>query len=129
MSGRRSSNRILIAAGGTGGHLFPAIAVAEELKLMKPESEILFIGTRSKIEGKVVPQLGYNFKSIWIKGFSRKFTLENLLFPLKLFVSVIQSIVINMRFKPEVAVGAGQLVIPVHCLGQERFTFPEIAFV
>ena len=100
----------MFAGGGTGGHLFPAIAVAEQIKIMKPEIEILFVGTSSKIEGKVVPKLGYNFKSIWIKGFSRQFNLENVLFPLKLFVSVVQSLIINMRFKPNVAIGSGGYV-------------------
>jgi UDP-N-acetylglucosamine--N-acetylmuramyl-(pentapeptide) pyrophosphoryl-undecaprenol N-acetylglucosamine transferase len=107
---KRNPNRILFAGGGTGGHLFPAIAVAEEIRSMKPDTEILFVGTKSKIEGTVVPKMGFIFKSIWIKGFSRKFTLENLLFPIKLFVSVIQSIIINMKFNPEVAVGSGGYV-------------------
>ena len=102
--------RVLIAGGGTGGHLFPAIAVAEKIKEMKPETEILFIGTKSKIEGTVVPKLGYKFKSIWIKGFSRKFNLENIFFPVKLFVSLIQSIIINMKFIPRVAIGSGGYV-------------------
>lgn len=110
MSGTKNPNRILFAGGGTGGHLFPAIAVAEQIKIMKPDTEILFIGTRSKIEGTVVPQLGFDFKSIWIKGISRKVNLENLLFPLKLLVSVIQSIIINMKFNPKVAIGSGGYV-------------------
>jgi UDP-N-acetylglucosamine--N-acetylmuramyl-(pentapeptide) pyrophosphoryl-undecaprenol N-acetylglucosamine transferase len=110
MSGKKTRYRILFAGGGTGGHLFPALAVAEQIKIMKPEMEILFVGTKSKIEGEVVPKLGYRFKSIWIKGFSRKFNLENLLFPIKLIVSVIQSLTINMRFKPSVAVGSGGYV-------------------
>lgn len=99
--------RFLFAGGGTGGHLFPAVAVAETIKQLKPESEILFVGTKSKIEGRVIPALGYKFKSVWIKGFSRKFTFENLLFPLKLIVSVVQSLLISMEFKPKVAVGSG----------------------
>ncbi|MDT3696159.1 MAG: undecaprenyldiphospho-muramoylpentapeptide beta-N-acetylglucosaminyltransferase [Ignavibacterium sp.] len=102
--------RFLFAGGGTGGHLYPAIAVANEIKRIKPESEIIFVGTKSKIEGKVVPKLGYGFKSIWIKGFSRKFNFENLIFPLKLFVSLIQSVVISFRFKPKVAIGSGGYV-------------------
>ena len=110
MSSVKTRYRILIAGGGTGGHLFPAIAVAEKIKEMKPETEILFVGTKSKIEGKVVPELGYRFKSIWIKGFSRKFNLENILFPVKLFISLIQSIVINMKFMPRVAIGTGGYV-------------------
>lgn len=102
--------RFLFAGGGTGGHLFPAVAVADEIKRMKPESEILFVGSKSKIEGRVIPQLGYKFKSIWIKGFARKFNLENLLFPIKLFVSVLQSLFISLKFKPIVAIGSGGYV-------------------
>ena len=100
----------IFAAGGTGGHLYPAIAVAEQLKIIKPESKILFIGTKKKIEAKVIPQLGYSFKSIWLSGFSRKLTFKNLLFPLKLAVSLFQSFFINLKFKPSVAIGAGAYV-------------------
>ena len=113
----KSCYRVLIAGGGTGGHLFPAVAVAEKLMEMKPETEILFVGTKSKIEGTVVPNLGFKFKSIWIKGFSRKFNLENFLFPIKLFVSLIQSIVINMKFLPRVAIGSGGYVSGPAILG------------
>jgi UDP-N-acetylglucosamine--N-acetylmuramyl-(pentapeptide) pyrophosphoryl-undecaprenol N-acetylglucosamine transferase len=110
MNGKKTRYRILFAGGGTGGHLFPALAVAEQIKNMKPETEILFVGSKTKIEGKVVPKLGYAFKSIWIKGFSRKFKLENVLFPIKLVVSIIQSLLINMQFKPGVAIGSGGYV-------------------
>lgn len=99
--------RFLFAGGGTGGHLFPAIAVADKIKMLKPEAEILFVGSRNKIEGTVIPKLGYKFKSIWIKGFARRFDLENILFPLKLFVSLLQSLIINLKFKPNVAIGSG----------------------
>lgn len=102
--------RFLFAGGGTGGHLYPAIAVADEIKRLKPESEIIFVGTKSKIEGRIIPKLGYGFKSIWIKGFSRKFNLENLLFPVKLFISLVQSLFISIRFKPRVAIGSGGYV-------------------
>ncbi len=107
---KRNQYRFLFAGGGTGGHLFPAIAVAEKIKELLPEAEILFVGTKSKIEGRVVPELGYLFRSIWIKGFSRRLTLENLLFPLKLVVSMIQSLIISMKFKPAVAIGSGGYV-------------------
>lgn len=102
--------RFLFAGGGTGGHLFPAVAVAEQIREIKPESDILFIGSKSKIEGRVVPKLGFKFKPIWIKGFSRKINLENILFPLKLIVSVIQSLIINISYKPKVAIGSGGYV-------------------
>ncbi len=106
----KEDNRFLFAGGGTGGHLFPAVAVAERIRARLPESQILFVGTKNKIEGKVVPQLGFEFRSIWIKGFSRKINLENLLFPLKLIVSIIQSIAINLNFRPKVAIGSGGYV-------------------
>jgi len=106
----KNQYRFLFAGGGTGGHLFPAVAVAEKIKSKLPDAEILFVGTKSKIEGRIVPKLGYKFKSIWIKGFSRKLNLENLLFPLKLSVSIIQSIIINLKFKPQVSIGSGGYV-------------------
>ncbi|MGE5401046.1 MAG: undecaprenyldiphospho-muramoylpentapeptide beta-N-acetylglucosaminyltransferase [Ignavibacteriales bacterium] len=102
--------RFLFAGGGTGGHLFPAIAVAEKIKMLKPESEFLFIGTKAKIEATVVPNLGYKFKSIWIKGIARKFDVKNLLFPVKLLVASLQSLFINFNFKPGVAIGSGGYV-------------------
>jgi UDP-N-acetylglucosamine--N-acetylmuramyl-(pentapeptide) pyrophosphoryl-undecaprenol N-acetylglucosamine transferase len=110
MSNVQNKYRFLFAGGGTGGHLFPAIAVAEQIREMKPEADILFIGTKNKIEGRVVTELGFKFKSIWIKGFSRKLNFENILFPLKLFVSMMQSLLININFKPNVAIGSGGYV-------------------
>lgn len=102
--------RFLFAGGGTGGHLYPAVAVADEIKRLQPDARILFVGTKSKIEGRVVPKLGYQFKSIWIAGFARKFTFSNLLFPVRLVVALIQSLAISMKFKPKVAIGSGGYV-------------------
>lgn len=102
--------RFLIAGGGTGGHIFPAIAVAENIRLLLPGADILFIGTKHKIEAEAVPKAGFRFRSIWIKGFARNFSPENLLFPLKLIVSAIQSLLINMKFKPKVVIGSGGYV-------------------
>lgn len=110
MSNLENKYRFLFAGGGTGGHLYPAVAVAEQIREMKPEADILFVGTKNKIEGKIVPKLGFKFKSIWIKGFSRKINIENLLFPVKLFISLVQSLIINMSFKPKVAIGSGGYV-------------------
>jgi len=105
-----SKYRFLFACGGTGGHLFPAIAVADEIKHNIPEAEILFVGTRKKLEADYVPKAGYKFHSIWISGFSRKFTLKNLLIPIKILVSIIQSLLIVLKFKPTVAIGTGAYV-------------------
>jgi len=106
----RTNFRFLFAGGGTGGHLFPSIAVAERIRKLLPEAEIMFVGSRTKIEGRVVPKLGFQFNSIWIKGFSRKLNFENLIFPIKLAVSILQSLIINLRFKPKVAIGSGGYV-------------------
>jgi len=75
----KSKYRYLFAGGGTGGHIFPAIAVAQQIRLLQPDAEILFIGTNNKIEATAVPFSGFEFKSIWISGFKRKKTVENLL--------------------------------------------------
>lgn len=106
----RTPYRFVFAGGGTGGHLYPALAVAQQIRLIKPESEILFVGAKNKIEERVVPEYGFNFKAIWISGFSRKLNLGNLLFPIKLFVSSLQSFGISFRFKPRVAIGSGAYV-------------------
>lgn len=106
----RTPYRFIIAGGGTGGHLYPALAVAQQIREMKPESEILFIGTKNKIEARVVPEYGFNFRTIWISGFSRRLTLSNILFPLKVFVSAFQSLAISFGFKPRVAIGCGAYV-------------------
>ena len=110
MSENNLKYRFLFAGGGTGGHLFPAVAVAEQIKKMKPASEILFVGSKNKIEGKVIPKLGFEFKPIWISGLYRKFDLRNFLFPLRLIVSLLQSLLINIVYKPNVAIGSGGYV-------------------
>ena len=100
----------MFAGGGTGGHIFPALAIADAIKVLRPASEMLFIGTRDKIEARVVPRSGYRFGSIWISGFQRGLHLRNFLFPLKIGVSLVQSYIHLRRFKPHVAVGTGGYV-------------------
>lgn len=90
--------------------MFPVVAVAEKLRELESEVELLFVGTKDKIEARVVPQLGIKFKSIWISGFQRSLTIRNFLFPLKLLVSMLQSLMISFRFKPNVAIGSGAYV-------------------
>ena len=102
--------RFIFACGGTGGHLFPAIAVADCIKKKIPDAEILFVGTKKKLESTYVPKSGYSFKSIWISGFSRKLSLKNILIPLKVIFSILQSLLISLRFKPSVAIGTGAYV-------------------
>jgi UDP-N-acetylglucosamine--N-acetylmuramyl-(pentapeptide) pyrophosphoryl-undecaprenol N-acetylglucosamine transferase len=102
--------KFIFAGGGTGGHLFPAIAISDELKMLIPQSEIIFVGTKNKIESKVVPQYGYRFETIWISGFSRKLNLNNLLFPIKVMISLLQSFLILNKYKPNVVIGTGGYV-------------------
>jgi len=105
-----SAPNILLAGGGTGGHLFPALAIADEIKRLEPNATFLFLGTKGKIEARVVPQRGYAFRTIWISGFHRRLTIDNLLFPLKVIVSLIQSLFVIRQFKPDVVVGTGGYV-------------------
>jgi UDP-N-acetylglucosamine--N-acetylmuramyl-(pentapeptide) pyrophosphoryl-undecaprenol N-acetylglucosamine transferase len=101
---------ILFAGGGTGGHLYPAIAIAEELLKKDPNTKIVFVGTKDKIEARVVPQKGFEFHTIWISGFSRRLKIDNIIFPLKVFVSLIQSLFVITKVKPNVVVGTGGYV-------------------
>jgi UDP-N-acetylglucosamine--N-acetylmuramyl-(pentapeptide) pyrophosphoryl-undecaprenol N-acetylglucosamine transferase len=102
--------RILIAAGGTGGHVFPAIAIADEIRKLNPNAEFLFVGTKGKIEARVVPQRGYTLANIWISGFHRSLRIDNLLFPIKVIVSLGQSFFFIRKFQPNVVIGTGGYV-------------------
>ncbi|MFI5251555.1 MAG: undecaprenyldiphospho-muramoylpentapeptide beta-N-acetylglucosaminyltransferase [Bacteroidota bacterium] len=103
-------NKFIFAGGGTGGHLFPAIAIADELKKRIPDARILFIGNKNKIEATVVPQCGYEFEAIWISGLQRKKIIANILLPFKLFISVMQSLAIIKRYEPLAVIGTGGYV-------------------
>ncbi len=98
---------ILISGGGTGGHIFPAIAIANEIKRRKPDANILFVGAENKMEMEKVPKAGYKIEGLWISGFQRSFDMRNLSFPFKLIASYFKSGSIVKRFKPDVAIGTG----------------------
>ena len=99
--------KILISGGGTGGHIFPAIAIADAIKKKNPTADILFVGAKGKIEMEKVPKAGYPIKGLWISGFHRQLTVRNLMFPVKLMSSLIKAWGIINRFKPDVVVGVG----------------------
>jgi UDP-N-acetylglucosamine--N-acetylmuramyl-(pentapeptide) pyrophosphoryl-undecaprenol N-acetylglucosamine transferase len=99
--------RFIISGGGTGGHIYPAIAIANELKSRYPEAEFLFVGAKDKMEMQKVPQEGYAIKGLWIAGIQRKLTLDNAMFPLKLTSSLLNSFKIIKNFKPDVVIGTG----------------------
>ncbi len=98
---------VIISGGGTGGHVFPAIAIANALKEINPDINILFVGAKGKLEMQKVPEAGYPIKGLWISGLQRKLTLANLLFPVKLIWSILSAKSIIKSFKPQVAVGVG----------------------
>jgi UDP-N-acetylglucosamine--N-acetylmuramyl-(pentapeptide) pyrophosphoryl-undecaprenol N-acetylglucosamine transferase len=99
--------RIIISGGGTGGHVFPAIAIANAIRAKRPDAEFLFVGALGKIEMEKVPQAGYKIIGLDIKGLQRKLTFDNLKFPLRLINSLLKSSNILKEFKADVAVGVG----------------------
>lgn len=101
------SYRFILSGGGTGGHIYPAIAIANELKKRHPNAEFLFVGAKDKMEMEKVPQAGYKIKGLWISGLQRRLTLKNLMFPLKLISSLLSARNIVKQFKPDVAIGTG----------------------
>ena len=99
--------RFIISGGGTGGHIYPAVAIANELKNRFPDAEFLFVGAKDKMEMQKVPQAGYAIKGLWISGIQRKLTLDNAMFPFKLLSSTWNSFRIIKNFKPDVVIGTG----------------------
>jgi UDP-N-acetylglucosamine--N-acetylmuramyl-(pentapeptide) pyrophosphoryl-undecaprenol N-acetylglucosamine transferase len=99
--------RIILSGGGTGGHIYPAIAIANALKSKNPETEFLFVGAKDRMEMEKVPQAGYAIEGLWISGLQRQLTLKNGMFPLKVFSSLIKSRKIIRRFKPDIVLGTG----------------------
>ncbi|MFL5771628.1 MAG: undecaprenyldiphospho-muramoylpentapeptide beta-N-acetylglucosaminyltransferase [Flavisolibacter sp.] len=102
-----TGRRVVIAGGGTGGHIFPAIAIANALKRSGTTTEILFVGAKGKMEMEKVPQAGYNIKGLDIAGFNRSSLIKNFSLPFKLVRSFIQVRRIMNEFKPDAVVGVG----------------------
>ncbi|WP_428328778.1 undecaprenyldiphospho-muramoylpentapeptide beta-N-acetylglucosaminyltransferase [Mucilaginibacter sp.] len=101
------AKRIIISGGGTGGHIFPAIAIANALKKLDPATEILFVGASGRMEMEKVPAAGYKIIGLEIQGIQRKSIVKNLMFPVKLLLSVRKALTIIKEFKPDAAVGVG----------------------
>ena len=99
--------KIIISGGGTGGHIYPAISIADEIKRRYPNAEILFVGAKDRMEMQKVPQAGYKIVGLWITGIDRKLSLKNLSFPFKLISSLLKSRSIIAYFKPDVVIGTG----------------------
>ncbi len=101
------SYRFILSGGGTGGHIYPAIAIANELKVRYPDAEFLFVGAKDRMEMEKVPQAGYSIEGLWISGLQRKLTFKNLMFPFKVISSLIKAANIVRKFKPHAVVGTG----------------------
>lgn len=104
---KNETYKIILSGGGTGGHIYPAIAIANELKSRFPEAVFLFVGAEDRMEMEKVPQAGYEIKGLWISGIQRKITLRNLMFPFKLISSLWRARSIIKAFKPNIVIGTG----------------------
>ena len=129
-------NKVIISGGGTGGHIFPAISIANGLKEIFPEMKFLFVGAKGKMEMEKVPEAGFSIVGLWISGFQRHKILKNILFPLKLLVSIFYSFFIINKFKPNAVIGTGVFasgpilfvasLLKIPTLIQEQNSFPGI---
>lgn len=129
--------RFLFAAGGTGGHVNPALAVAREIKNRYPDAEIMFVGTKDKIEASLVPKAGFHFRTINISGFQRSFSPRDIVFNLRtllklLFVTSQCKKIIN-EFKPDIAIGfggyvSGPVIRTAHKMGIKTCIHEQNAF-
>ena len=130
------NHKFILSGGGTGGHIYPAIAIANELKLRFPDAEFLFVGAKDKMEMQKVPQAGYKIEGLWIAGLQRRLTFQNLIFPLKVISSLAISRKIIKQFNPDVVIGTGGFAsgpllqmansLNIPTLIQEQNSFPGI---
>ncbi|MCR8668289.1 undecaprenyldiphospho-muramoylpentapeptide beta-N-acetylglucosaminyltransferase [Aestuariibaculum sp. M13] len=103
----KKTYKIVLSGGGTGGHIYPAIAIANELKHRFEDAEFLFVGAKDRMEMEKIPQAGYKIEGLWISGIQRQLTMKNLMFPFKLMSSLYNARKIVKSFKPDVAIGTG----------------------
>ncbi len=129
--------KVIVSGGGTGGHIYPAIAIADEIKRRYPDTHFLFVGASDRMEMEKVPAAGYKIKGLWISGIQRKlFSKNNLLFPFKLMSSLWNAKKVVKQFQPDIAIGTGGFasgpllymasVKEVPTLIQEQNSFPGI---
>ena len=128
--------KVIISGGGTGGHIYPAISIANAIKEIKPEAELLFVGADGKMEMEKVPAAGYEIVGLPIMGLHRRLTAKNLTFIFKLFRSLSKASSVIKKFKPDVAVGVGGYAsgallykaakMGIPCLIQEQNSYPGI---
>ena len=128
--------KVIISGGGTGGHIFPAIAIANAIKEIDKSAEILFVGAEGRMEMEKVPAAGYEIEGLWISGLQRRLTIDNLSFPFKVISSIMRAKKIIKSFRPDVAIGTGGFAsgpllrvasgMKIPTLIQEQNSFPGI---
>ncbi len=118
--------KFILSGGGTGGHIYPAIAIADELKARFPDAEFLFVGAKDKMEMQKVPQAGYKIEGLWIAGLQRKLTLQNMMFPFKLMNSLWKSRKIIRKFQPDVVIGTGGFASGPLLQAANSFNIPTV---
>ncbi|MEF9991660.1 MAG: undecaprenyldiphospho-muramoylpentapeptide beta-N-acetylglucosaminyltransferase [Romboutsia sp.] len=102
--------KVLLSGGGTGGHVYPAIAIANKIKEEHPDAEIVFVGTEKGIESEIVPKYGYELKTVTVQGFKRKIDFDNVKRVFKLFKGLEESRKVVKKFKPDIVIGTGGYV-------------------
>jgi len=130
-------NRFIISGGGTGGHIYPALSIANKINESFNNAEIKFVGAIGRMEMNIIPKYGYNIHGLWISGLQRSFSLKNIVLPLKLIISLIQSIFILIKYKPKFVIGTGGFasfpivfissILRIPTLIQEQNSFPGIS--
>lgn len=119
-------HKVIISGGGTGGHIFPAVAIANEIKRRYPSCEILFIGAKGRMEMQKVPEAGFPIKGLDIAGLQRKLDPKNLLLPFKVIRSLMQARRILKEFKPEIAIGVGGYASAPLLFAAQRMGIPTL---
>jgi len=144
--GSNKKIKVILCGGGTGGHIFPMLSIADEIKKQNNKSEILFVGSKDRMEMKIVPKYNYPIKGLWISGIKRSsfllnvifvgipFILKNISLPFKIFHSLIKSLFILIHYRPDIVVGfggysSGPFLLVASLLGyktaiQEQNSFP-----
>ena len=130
------TKRIILSGGGTGGHIYPAISIANEILFRDKNTEILFVGAKNKMEMNIVPKYGFSILGLWISGINSHNFLKNILVPFKLAISFFQSLLIIKRFSPNVVIGTGGYasgpilyvanLLKIPTLIQEQNSYPGI---
>jgi UDP-N-acetylglucosamine--N-acetylmuramyl-(pentapeptide) pyrophosphoryl-undecaprenol N-acetylglucosamine transferase len=123
---KREAYRLIISGGGTGGHIFPAVAIANAFRERHPDAQILFVGAKGRMEMTRVPDAGYKIIGLWISGLQRKITWSNLLFPVKLVVSYIRAAMIVKRIKPHAVIGTGGYASGPIMMAATRLGIPAV---